>query len=81
MRGHIVTQPKPNPFELFAQSETNLKALYSFGKLFEFKKLLEQSFERRVSFDQLGEIVNMIVRNPPVDEMVAETIRIFAEVL
>lgn len=69
-----------NPIELFAQSETNLKALHSFSKLFEFKKIVEKEFRRKISFDQLGELILVISRQPRADEMVAEVERILAEV-
>lgn len=69
-----------SPIELFAQSRMNLEALQSFSKLFEFKKIVEKEFRRKISFDQLGEIILVISRNPEQDEMVAEVTRILGEV-
>lgn len=70
----------PSPFEVFARHEDNLKAMYAFHNMYQFKKIIEKEFRRKISWDQLGEMVDVIHSNPPVDEMVERITRILAEV-
>lgn len=56
---------------MFAERDRNLEALRSFQSVFEFKKILESESElnRKISFDQLGEIVDLIMTNPGASEI------------
>lgn len=60
-----------NPLEIFAQFDRNLEALRSFHSLFEFKKIVENEVGCKITFDQLGEIVNLIVSNAGTEVVMA----------